>query len=584
MIARLALRHYQAEAVQSLFDYFITNGGNPVVALPTGTGKSYVIAEFVRRCLEMWLPTRILIVTHVKELIEQNFRELIEIWPTAPAGIYSAGLGRRDVHQPVTFCGVQSIAKRVEDFGYIDIVIIDECHLVSDKQDAQYAKVIGLLKLTNPMLKVVGLTATPYRLGMGLLTEGKVFTDICCDWTGLEKFNQLIDEGYICPLIPKRTKTELNVDEVGITHGEFNIDELQAAVDRDWITRAALTEAKTLAAGRWSWLVFCAGVTHANHTRDILNELGIPALCVHTDLDPSLGDGTRDENLARFKRMEVAAICNVGVLTTGFNHKPIDCIVVLRPTMSASLWVQMLGRGTRPCPETYKQNCLVLDFAANTKRLGPINDPVIPRKKGKKGNGGAPFKICPACDVYNHARARFCIGCQYEFPAHLDIDLKAATDELIRKKKEEPAPVVIPIIERFKVDRVEWSKHLSRDYSKPPSLLVTYYCGLRIFNEWLCLEHLGFALHKAHDAWRMMAEHGATESSRGRMALDYEDPGDPPSSIDEALSLVGSLRPPSFIRVLLKPKWPEVVGYEWTEDHSPANGVQEAVDAGLIPF
>jgi DNA repair protein RadD len=570
----LTPRHYQEEAIGSLFQFFTDNPvGNPIVALPTGTGKALVIAEFMRRALAWYPNTRIMCLTHVKELVGQNFEELKTIWPSAPAGIYSAGLKRRDIHLPITFCGIASVNRNVHHFGFIDLVIVDECHLISDKAETMYAKVIGLLKVINPCLKVIGLTATPYRLGMGMLTEGKIFTHICCDWTTLDRFNQLVDEGFISPLVPRKTATELDVEGVGITQGEFNIDELQAAVDKDSVTRAALLEAKKLAGSRWSWLVFCAGTTHADHARDILNELGLPAVSVHSKLPG--GDKERDENIARFKRMEVAAMCGVGVFTTGFNHKPVDCIVVLRPTMSAGLWVQMLGRGTRPSPETRKANCLVLDFAANTRRLGPINDPVIPRKRGKKEKGVAPYKLCPQCDTYNHARARVCVNCSYEFPAVVAVETVAATDELIRKKRE-AKPVEVPEIHTLKVDRVEWQKHVSRDRSKPPSLLVTYYCGVRIINEWLCLEHPpGYARRKARDAWRLMVA-----ETDGPITQDE----DPPETVEDALNLVDFLRPPSAIRVLFKGKeWPEVIGYDYNE-HTPRNGVQAAVDAGDVPF
>lgn len=569
------LRHYQEDAVVSLFDYFYTHAtGNPIVALPTGTGKSIVIAEFIRRSLHLYPQTRILNLTHVKELVDQNHKELVALWPSAPAGIYSAGLKRRDTHLPITFCGIASVAKRVEDFGHIDLVIIDECHLVSDKNDTLYAKAIGSLMAVNPRLRVIGLTATPYRLGTGLLTEGKVFTDVCCDWTTLEKFNQLVDEGYIAPLIPKRTKHELDTTGVGTSHGEFNIDELQAAVDVDSVTRGALTEAVTEAQRRVSWLVFCSGTKHADHTSEILTQLGVSNVRVHSDLEG--GDAERDQNIKLFKGGHVQAMVGVGVFTTGFNHPPVDCIVILRPTMSAGLWVQMLGRGTRPCGLWGKENCLVLDFAANTRRLGPINDPVIPKKRGK-GKGEAPFKVCPQCDTYNHARARTCVLCGYIFPAVVATSTTAATDELIRKQRE---PAEVPVLTTFDVTRVEYSKHTSRDVSKPPSLLVTYYCGLRIFNEWLCLEHTGFARHKARDAWRMMA--GA--------AAEGEDPGEPPDTIKEALELVDYLRPPSKIRVLVKSKWPEVVGYEFTEnvpqvgdDYSKARTLKD-IHEDDIPF
>lgn len=578
----LELRPYQEESVDGLFGFFRTNvTGNPVIALPTGTGKSVVIAEFVRRAVTWYPQTRILVVTHVKELVQQNHAELVSLWPTAPAGIYSAGLKRRDVRSPVTFCGIGSIAKRVQEFGHIDLVIIDECHMVSHKNDTMYAQAILALRSINPHLRVIGLSASPFRLGVGMITDGGLFTDICVDYCTLEKFNALVDAGYISPLIPKKTETELNVDSVDIHGGEYVLSQLQDIVDQECNTRPALEETLALARGRCSFLVFTTGVKHTRHVVAELNRMGTPALGVHSQMEPGLDIGTRDDNIRHFKAGNVAALVNYGVLTTGFNHKPIDCIVILRPTMSPGLWVQMLGRGTRPYDfrterdvtlrnafPIVKQNCLVLDFAANTRRLGPINDPVIPKKKGKKGTGMAPYKVCPHCMTYNHARARFCIECKAEFPQRPDIlDTKAATEELIRKERllkpeQPPEPLVI---EEFPVTRVEYHRHESRDRTKPPSLKVTYFCGLRIFTEWLNFEHTErFVRHKARDAWRLM-ETAATGQC-----------GDPPETIDEALARLDQLRPPSAIRVLLKSKWPDVVGYEFSDQsrlHLLSDGV-----------
>jgi DNA repair protein RadD len=549
----LHLRYYQAEAVDGLFSYFQNNYGNPLVALPTGTGKAFVIAEFVRRAIGLYPSTRVLVATHVKELVAQNHAELLEIWPTAPAGIYSAGLKRKEAHHPITFCGIASIHKSLAYFGRVDLILIDEAHLISDKSETMYAKVIDELRAANPYLKVIGFTATPFRLGMGMLTEGKIFTDITTNYCTLDKFNELVDAGFISPLIPKRTDTELDVTGVGMTHGEYNIDELQNAVDKESITRAALEEAVRMGQGRRHWLVFTTGTRHADHTRDILISLGIPSVSVHSKLPG--GDSERDRNIGLFKAGQVGAMVGVGVFTTGFNFRPIDFIIVLRPTMSPVLWVQLLGRGTRPSPETGKENCLVLDFAANTRKLGPINDPVIPRKKGKKQGSWVPFKICPVCNTYNHTRVLFCCYCKHEFPVTFAATTKAATDELIRreKKEEEPKPEPKPaVITEFIVHRVEYAKHWSKDLSKPPSLRVTYYCGNRTFNEWLCLEHpKGFAYRKAKDAWRLMA--GSLET-------------DVPQSVDEALRYVNDLQPPTKVRILFQGKWPEVVGYEFGSD------------------
>jgi superfamily II DNA or RNA helicase len=518
------------------------------------TGKSVVIAEFIRRALKWYPQTRVMVATHVKELIDQNHKELMLQWPSAPAGVYSAGLKRRDTHLPITFCGIQSVAKCLDYFGHIDLLLIDECHMISDKGESMYVKAIEALKTVNPKLKVIGFTATPFRLGMGMLTEGKLFTDVCVDYCNLEKFNELVDGGFICPLIPKHTELELNVDDVHIHAGEYVIDELQKAVDKESITRAALEEAVRSSKGRRHYLVFCTGTSHADHARDILCQLGIPAVCVHSALPG--GDQERDRNILLFKAGMVGAMVGVGVFTTGFNFKGIDCIIVLRPTMSTVLWVQLLGRGTRPFPEYSKENCLVLDFAANTRRLGPINDPVIPRRKGKKGTSFVPFKTCPTCSTYNHARVRFCIECGYEFPQQFAADTKPAEEELIRKEPKPPKEE--NKVETYTVEKVEFSKHWSRDSTKPPSLKVSYYCGYRVFNEWLCLEHAnGFARHRANDSWRLMAK--GTEDG------NY----DPPETIDEALSRVDHLAPPTEIRVLVKSKYPEIVGYEFKTAPAP---------------
>jgi DNA repair protein RadD len=165
-------RWYQEEAIKSIFSYFMENDGNPIIALPTGTGKSIVIADFVKKVFSYYQGQRVMMLTHVKELIKQDYQKLIDVWPTAPAGIYSAGLNRRDHLYPITFAGIASVHKKPELFGKQDLAIIDECHLVSARSNTMYLKFIDAMRAINPALKVIGLTATKYRLGQGLLTEG----------------------------------------------------------------------------------------------------------------------------------------------------------------------------------------------------------------------------------------------------------------------------------------------------------------------------------------------------------------------------------------------------------------------------
>ena len=239
----IKLRDYQEAAVDALFAYFASGAtGNPVVALPTGTGKSLIIAGFVHRLLSQWPHVRALMLTHVKELVAQNARALKQIWPGAPVGIHSAGLGERDVFMPIIFGGIQSIKAYVNKLGRVDILFIDEAHLLSPNGNTMYRKFIDALLAVNPNLRVIGLTATPWRSRQGLITEGvmnasgervpPLFTDIVFDATSLDWFDWFIRSGYLVTPIPKRMQTTLDVSNVGVQNGEYKVGELQAAVDK----------------------------------------------------------------------------------------------------------------------------------------------------------------------------------------------------------------------------------------------------------------------------------------------------------------------------------------------------------------
>lgn len=524
------LRDYQDACISALYSHFGNGDGNPIAALPTGTGKSVIIAAFIRSAMQ-YPDQNILALTHVKELIVQNFETLIQMWPTAPAGIYSAGLGRRDTTTPITFAGIQSVHKKPEIFGKVDLVIIDECHLVSPKGSTMYQKFIAALMEANPNLKVIGFTATQFRLGQGMLTDGdSLFDTVAFDLTEREAFNWMIANGWISPLVPKQTQAILDISEVRIQGGEFVLKELQAKVDRDSVTLAALQEAVNLAADRKHWLVFASGIEHAEHVAGFLeSHYDIEAAAVHS----KMSDGERDARIKAFKAGKIKALVNNNILTTGFDFPEIDCIVMLRPTQSPVLWVQMLGRGTRPAPG--KENCLVLDFAGNTRRLGPINDPVLPRRKGKGPKGVAPVRLCENCGCYSHASCRFCENpeCGVEFPKTVKIRSHADTAALIAEG--------LPDVQEYEVSKVTYEIHKKR--GKPDSMRVTYYCGLRRFREYICLDHGGYAARVARQWWEMRSPWGI------------------PPSVHDGMTAVEHLRTPRTISVIEKGKYPEITGY-----------------------
>jgi DNA repair protein RadD len=507
-------RPYQRYAIDQLFAYFQSGKkGNPVVVMPTGTGKSIVLAGFIKEVLSRYPGQRILKLTHVKELIEQNHKTLISVWPAAPAGIYSAGIGRKDVGYPITFAGIASAVRSPAKFGWVDLVLIDECHLVAPKQTTQYQTIVKELRKVNPNLKVIGLTATHYRLGQGLLTEGDnaLFTDICVDMSRLHEFNWFIDEGFLVPLVPRSAHYTLDVSDVSIVSGDYNQQDLQRAVDRETVTEAALQEAIALGGGRKHWLVFASGVEHAMHVSDYLSKVGISSTYVHAKLSKT----DRDQRLLDYKAGKYQVMVNNGILTTGFDFPSIDLIVMLRPTQSPGLWVQMLGRGTRPdyakgfdisttegrleaIRQSAKRDCLVLDFAGNTARLGPINDPVVPKSKLRMGCGSAPIRLCPECECYCHASLQRCPHCGFRFPRSVKFDVYAGTNALVAKEEDTLTK------EWFPVDRVEYELHSKP--GRPDSMRVTYYSGLRRFREWVCFEHEGYPKHKAHDWFKRRAD------------------------------------------------------------------------------
>ena len=520
-------RDYQVEAVQSLYTYFQEKQGNPLLALPTGTGKSVIIAMFLQSIFHYFPGQRVIVLTHVKELIQQNLDKLLTLWPAAPAGVYSAGLNKKQSDRPITFAGIGSVAKKAALFGYVDIVVIDEAHMVSPNDETLYQKFLKDLRLVNPNLKVIGLTATPWRLGTGRLTDDGIFTDIAFDITGLHPFNRLIAEGFLAPLVPRQTKRMLDIDGLHMRGGEFIPSEVQLAVDKYEVTLAAVQEVLESAHDRNHWLVFASGVEHAIHIADMLNDMGVPSIAIHS----KMADVERDKAIADFKSGKYRAAVNNNVLTTGFDFPAIDLIVVLRPTASPVLWVQMLGRGTRPSPG--KENCLVLDFAGNTRRLGPINDPVLPRKKGDKVGGEAPVKLCGACATYNHASVTHCVYCGNEFTFQVKIKHQASSEELLKGDS--------PIVEVYKVDHLTYSKH--EKLGRPSMLRISYYCGLRSFSDYVCIEHDGFAQRKARIWWKE------------RTDIPF------PISTDEGLKWVDMVQPATHLRVWVNKKYPEILAH-----------------------
>jgi hypothetical protein len=345
-------RAYQEELENAVKDYLMNNDGNPVAVSPGGTGKSYVMARLIKWMVSYIPGTKVLQLAQDAKLLDQNSEELLRYWPTAPCGIYSAGLRKRDTHLPIIFAGIQSCAKRAADFGSVDVVIIDECDLVSPREETLYQKFINDLRVVNPGIRVVGFTATPYRLGTGLLTEAKMWDDICIDLTATERFNWFVEHGYLSRLVNKRACLEIDITQVAMKGGDFDEHSLQEIADTDELNRAVVDECIRYGADRKHWLLFSSGIKHGYKLEKLFNARGIPAIML-TGKDSM---AFREEKEAEFRAGKYRLLINNGLYGRGWNFPALDMIAWARATQSTSLWIQGCVRGTRTFPG--KDDCI----------------------------------------------------------------------------------------------------------------------------------------------------------------------------------------------------------------------------------
>ena len=526
------LREYQQRTLNQLYAWFEAgNKGNPCLVLPTGSGKSHIVAALCKDALQSWPETRILMLTHVRELIEQNAEKMRQHWPNAPLGIYSAGLKRKDLGEPITFGGIQSLRSKAKLIGHCDLVIIDECHLVGHKDEGGYRTLLSDIYQTNPNVRVIGLTATPYRLGHGYITDEPAIFNALITPTSIE---ELIFKGYLSNLRSKLTTTKLEVDGVHKRGGEYIESELQAAVDTTDKNSKVVREIIKLGHERKSWLIFCAGVAHAHHIKDALTEQGIIAECVTGDT-PS---NERARMLAGFKAGTIQALTNANVLTTGFDAPGIDLIAMLRPTMSPGLYVQMAGRGLRIAEG--KTDCLVLDFAGVVEQHGPITAVSPPPKKGDK-IGEAPVKVCENCQEICALSVRICPACETPFPEPERPNLKLSNLDIMGLEGID-----------FDVTSWTWRKHISRASGKE-MLSLTYYGSLSDLpvTEYLAVTHDGYAGEKSRRLLTDMAY-------KAGVALNYNV-----ADLHEMAQQLTEGQPPSHIEYFREGKFYTVKKRTW---------------------
>lgn len=398
MNAPFKLRPYQQEAVDATLRHFRKSDESAVIVLPTGAGKSLVIAELARLARR-----KILVLAHVKELVEQNHAKYQSYGLIG--GIFSAGLNRKESRYQVTFASVQSVSANLVQFkDEYSLVIIDECHRVSGKDTSQYQKIIEQLRQQNSGLKVLGLTATPYRLGMGWIyryhyrgfvrgansesEQSKPFIH-CINELSL---NYMINKGYLTK--PKLIDAAVAQYDFSVLipnrFGEYAEQEVNQLLSKHQrVTQAIIEQVIELAVKRQAVMIFAATVDHAKEITSYLPP-------EHTALiTGATVQRERDRLIQDFKQRQLKYLVNVSVLTTGFDAPHVDFIAILRPTQSVSLYQQIVGRGLRL--SAGKQDCLVIDYAGNNVNL---YHPEVGEKK--PNSDSEPVQVlCPGCGFAN---------------------------------------------------------------------------------------------------------------------------------------------------------------------------------------
>lgn len=524
----IKLRPYQQEAVDAVWNHLRTRDDNPCVVLPTGTGKSVCLAKLVYDAVTNW-QGRVLILAHVKELLEQNADKIRKLCPNLKVGIYSAGLKKRDTKNNVIVAGIQSVYKRACELDAFDLIIIDECHLIPPDGDGQYREFLHDAKIINPNARLIGFTATPFRLRGGLICKKENILNYVCYEAGLK---EMIVQGYLSPIVPKAGRAEANLDNLHIRGGEFVADEVDVAMNNDRLVSSACAEIVSLTKDRNATLIFGCSIDHCKKIKKRIEEYSGEECALVTGDTPA---GERAEILDRIKGIEIQAdlfgnkkprlryLVNVSVLTTGFDAPNIDCVALLRPTASPGLLLQMTGRGLRLSPATHKQNCLILDYGQNILRHGPL-DAIRVEEHEKKRNGGAgerPAKVCPNCKELCDISRGICPSCGYVFPPkELKHDATASEDGLLTGQVVET---------EYNVRRITYTKWVKKNAPEgtPPTVRIEYELDMlnKYFSEWICPEHTGFARRK-FEAWWL--EH------RQNINMDI------PQTVDEAIAMAQS--------------------------------------------
>jgi DNA repair protein RadD len=546
----MILRPYQDEAVHAVYEHLQNREDNPCVVLPTGSGKSLVIARICSDAVLQW-SGRVLILAHVKELLQQNADKLHRLAPDVKFGIYSAGLKSRRTKEPVIVAGIQSVYERACELGAFDLILVDESHLLPENGEGMYRTFLKEAKIVNPNVRLIGFTATPCRMTSGMICKPENLLNHVCYEKGVK---ELINEGYLCHIHTKVPAQKIDCSNLHVRNGEFRSDDVAELFSTENAVHSIFTDIFRNTKDRNKILIFCADVAQATlFQREIQRVAEVGLITGETPAQE------RAELIARFQdqptgllqRVEpLRWLVNVNVLTTGFDAPNIDCVVLARPTLSPGLYYQMVGRSLRNAPN--KTDALVLDYGGNIQRHGCIDAINVKIQSG--GNGGeAPIRECPECHTILPISVSRCAGCGYIFPIPESVsklEEKASNEGILSGQTTEIL---------YEVQDISYFKHYKKNGTPddPPTLRIEYRVGFNEFvSKWVCPEHKGWAWSNKFVPW--WKQHCNIQ---------------PPTTVDEALFYAegGYLAVPKRLLVIKTSgqRFEEVIEQDFTEKPAP---------------
>ena len=391
------LRYYQKDALESVISA-IRKGldGNHLLVLPTAAGKSFLVSSMAHV-----INKPVLILQPTKEILQQNYEKLLKYVDSKDIGIYSASMNEKTIRM-FTFATIQSVYKKADFFKHFDYFILDECHYLSPSNFTgmftSFINEINKLRkelMKRPPIKIIGLTATPYRMETAYKFDKESNKMIA--YTTIKLINrmkgmfwkhllyninmqELMNKGFLCKL-DYIDKTLIEHEDIPLNKSmsDFNLEMYEKKISKkqEEIIKI-INYAESISKGV---LVFCSSVSQAEILSAKIKESVVVTAKTKAE--------ERNSIVEKFKSGEIKTVFNMGVFVCGFDHPALDCIVLLRPTRSIGLLLQMLGRGVRISPG--KKDCKIIDMTSTVKNIGRIETVKLEKKDAwelisEKGN------------------------------------------------------------------------------------------------------------------------------------------------------------------------------------------------------